>query len=272
VHPLPLLLTLSFPLDSTAKKLIGLHRDSTEFFDSPVAPFAAEFLSALNTHKTPKNSSWDLASKNCLSVITAKCLDNLYIYYDDDLGMEQEEADSEPKAKLYLFDFKKAAMAPWIIGVLPDPTNALFLCHLDPQLTDYDLACEFLNHGIRFHTLLPLPHICPPPPMPICISIWLPGYKFTQNDYHAYVQQQCALLADPWVAHAALLRGGIVWHLAMATLSFDNVLCGPTTAAVLHHQGVSFQSVDGSIELCDNGLSQDEYNIICGLQHCYTGK
>jgi hypothetical protein len=129
VHPLPLPLMLSSPLDSTAKKLIvamsWLHRDDAEFFDSPVAPFAAEFLSALNTHKTPKNSSWDLASGNCLSVITAKCLDHLYIYYNDDLGMEQEVADSEPKAKLYLFDFKKAAMVPWIIAV-PDPTNALF--------------------------------------------------------------------------------------------------------------------------------------------------
>jgi hypothetical protein len=131
---------------------------------------------------------------------------------------------------------------------------------------------ELLNHSIRFHTLLPLPRIRPPPPTPTCIPIQLPGYEFTPNDYHAYVQQRCALLADPQVAHAALLRGGIVWHLAMATLSFDNVLCGPTTAAVLHCRGVSFQSVDGSIELCDDGLSQDEYNISCGLHHCYTGK
>jgi hypothetical protein len=84
MHPLPLLLTLSSPLDSTTKKLIvamsELHRDDAEFFDSPVAPFATKFLSALNTHKTPKNSSWDLASRNCLSVITAKHLDHLYIY------------------------------------------------------------------------------------------------------------------------------------------------------------------------------------------------
>jgi hypothetical protein len=142
VHPLPLLLTLSSPLDSTAKKLIGvmsgLHRDDIEFFDSLVAPFSAQFLSALNTHKTPKNSSWDLANRNCLSVVTAKCLDHLYIYYDDDLGMEQEEANSEPKAKLYQFDFKKAVTVPWIITV-PDPMNALFLCHLDPQLTDVTL-------------------------------------------------------------------------------------------------------------------------------------
>ena len=30
----------------------GLNRDNVEFFDLPVAPFAAEFLSALNTQKT----------------------------------------------------------------------------------------------------------------------------------------------------------------------------------------------------------------------------
>jgi hypothetical protein len=156
---------------------------------------------------------------------------------------------------------------------VPDPTNALFLCHLDPQLTDCDLAHKLLNHGIRFHTLLPLSRIHPPPPTPICVPIQLSGYEFTPNNYHSYVQQQqCALLADPQVDHAALLQGGIVWHLAMATLSFDDVFCGPTTTAVLHCQGVPFQSVDGSIELCDDSLSQDEYNIICGLHHCYTGK
>ena len=78
MHPFPLLLMLSSPLDSNAKKLAvvmsGLNRDNTEFFDSPVAPFAAEFLSALNTQKTPKNSSWDLASGNCLSIATEKHL------------------------------------------------------------------------------------------------------------------------------------------------------------------------------------------------------
>ena len=241
----------------------GLNRDDVKFFDSPVAPFAAEFLSALNTQKTPKNSSWDLASRNCLSVATAKCLDHLYmINHDGDSSMEQEEADSKPKVKLCLFDFKQAV-------TVPDPMNTLFLCHLDPQVTECNLACELLNHGIWFHTLLPLPCIPPPPPMPICIPTQLPGYEFTPNNHHAYVQQQSALLADPQVAHAALLQGGIVWHLAMATLSFEDVLCGPITTA---HWGISFQTEDDSLELCDDGPSQDGYNIICGLHHFYTGK
>jgi hypothetical protein len=153
----------------------------SESVQTRIRVWLGETLTALNTHKTPKNSSWNLAGRNRLSVVTAKCLDHLYIYYDDDLGMK--EADSEPN----LFDFMKAAMVPWIIAV-PDPVNTLFLCCLDPQLTDCDLVHELQNHGIWFYTLFPLSCIRPPLPMPICIPIWLPRYKFTPNDYHAYVQ------------------------------------------------------------------------------------
>ena len=86
-----------------------------------------------------------------------------------------------------------------------------------------------------------------------------------------YEQQRAALLSDPLVARSALLHGGIVWRLAVATLSFDNVLEGPTTAATLQRQGIIVKTNDDSTDLCDEGLSQLELDIICGLHHCYTG-
>jgi hypothetical protein len=102
-------------------------------------------------------------------------------------------------------------------------------------------------------------------------SFSLPGYKFTQDDYFAYEQERAALLRDPRIARAALLRGGIVWRLAVATLSFDDVLDGPTTAATLRRQGVVLKTSDASVDLCDDGLSKLELDIICGLHHCLTG-
>src|SRR5208282_1210554 len=135
-----------------------------------------------------------------------------------------------------------------------------------------ELARELLNRGIRFHTLLLLPCIRPSPPAPVSIPLRLSGYEFTSKDYHAYVQERSALLADTRVARAALLRGGVVWRLAMATLSFDDVLQGPSVAATLYHRGVCFKIGDDSVELCDDGLSQLEYDIICGPYRCYTGR
>jgi len=63
----------------------------------------------------------------------------------------------------------------------------------------------------------------------------------------------------------------IAWRLAVATLSFDDVLEGPTTAATLQRRGIIIKTSDTSVDLCDDGLSQLELDIICGLYHCLTG-
>ena len=62
-----------------------------------------------------------------------------------------------------------------------------------------------------------------------------------------------------------------MWRLAVATLSFDDVLEGPTTIATLQRRGTIIKTSDDSVDLCDDGLSQLELDIICGLHHCYTG-
>src|ERR1700678_490826 len=130
--------------------------------------------------------------------------------------------------KWFVFDFKQAATVPWMVAI-PNVIDAFFVCRLDcprlrgSPLTDFKVAQELLNHGIQFSTLLPvkpLPRsICPV----ITVPVRLPGYKLTQDDYYAYEQQRATLLSDPRVARSALLRGGIVWRLAVATLSFDDV-------------------------------------------------
>ena len=177
--------------------------------------------------------------------------------------------------KWYVFNFKEAATVPWMVA-LPNVVNALYVCRLDHtgglHITDFEVARELLNHGIQFSTLLPVR------PLPLSITpaivvpVRLPGYKFTEDDYYAYEQQCAALLSDPRVARAALLRGGIVWRLTVATLSFDDVLEGPTTAATLQRRGIVIRTSDNSTDLCDDGLSQLELDIICSVHHCLTGQ
>jgi hypothetical protein len=94
---------------------------------------------------------------------------------------------------------------------------------------------------------------------------------FTIEDYHAYEQERAALLRDPRIARAALLQGGIVWRLAVATMSFDDVLQGPTTAATVLRRGNIFRTADESVDLCDDGLSREELDVLCGLHRCRNG-
>jgi hypothetical protein len=271
VHPLPLPTQPSSLSDrdrSLLSTIVGLQRNDSDFFKSPVASFALEFLELLGASKTPKNATWDIANGNRMSISGSGLFRRMRVI--ERTGNPGEED------KWFVFDFKEAATVPWMVAV-SNVIDALFVCRLDrprprgSPLTDFEVARELLNHGIQFSTLLPVK------PLPrsigpiITVPVRLPGYKFTQDDYYAYEQQRAALLSNPRVARSALLRGGIVWRLAVATLSFDDVLEGPTSAATLQRQGIIVKTSDDSTDLCDDGLSQLELDIICGLHHCYTG-
>jgi hypothetical protein len=176
--------------------------------------------------------------------------------------------------KWYLFDFKERATAPWMIA-LRHVNNAMYVCRLDrpgaKPFMDFEVARNLLNHGIQFCTLLPLRSLPRAITSPIKVPVRLFGYEFTIEDYHAYEQERAALLKDPRIARAALLRGGIVWRLAVATMSFDDVLQGPTTAATVFRRGNIFTTADESVDLCDDGLSQDELDVLCGMHRCRNG-
>jgi hypothetical protein len=271
VHPLPLPSqpsSLSQKDCSLLSVIVGLQRSDTDFFKSPVASFALEFLELVGASKTPKNATWDIANGNRLSISGSGLFRQMRVI--------EHTGNPGGEDKWFVFDFKEAATVPWMVAV-PNVIDALFVCRLDrprprgSPLTDFEVARELLNHGIQFSTLLPvkpLPRFIGPV---ITVPVRLPGYKFTQDDYYAYEQQRAALLSDPRVARSALLRGGIVWRLAVATLSFDDVLEGPTAAATLQRRGIIVKTSDDSTDLCDDGLSQLELDIICGLHHCYIG-
>jgi hypothetical protein len=271
VHPLPLPTqpsSLSEKNCSLLSAIVGLQRNDSDFFKSPVASFALEFVELLGASKTPKNATWDIANGNRMSISGSGLFRRMRVI--------ERTGNPGGEDKWFVFDFKEAATVPWMVAV-PNVIDALFVCRLDrprargSPLTDFEVARELLNHGVQFSTLLPvkpLPRSIGPV---ITVPVRLLGYKFTQDDYYAYEQQRAALLSDPRVARSALLRGGIVWRLAVATLSFDDVLEGPTTAATLQRRGIIVKTNDDSTDLCDDGLSQLELDIICGLHHCYTG-
>ncbi|KAF9000164.1 hypothetical protein BDQ17DRAFT_1245869 [Cyathus striatus] len=95
-------------------------------------------------------------------------------------------------------------------------------------------------------------------------------YRFSLNDYASYLQRHAAFLSSPR-GRAALLMGGIVGRLACEHMSLDGVLQGPSSAVTNQHIGVKYVNRSG-LEFCDDALTEDKMDIICGAYHCYTGK
>jgi hypothetical protein len=294
VPPLPLPnqpSTLNKKDRSLVTDIVGLTRIDHAFFGSPVANYAATFLNTVKLKQTPPNSTWDIAHGNRLSILSSNMFRRMRLIKridepssDKGKGKEKDDDDDGDDGgggggnkvdmeRWHVFDFKEEATVPWMIAVR-NPIDALYICRLDRPGTrpysDFEVARQLLNRGIQFYTFLrvrPMPRYVGPP---IFLQQRLQDYQFSLDDYHAYERDRAALLSNPRVARAALLRGGIVWRLAVATMSFDDVLEGPTTAATVLRQG-NILKLDDSMDFCDDGLSQLELDILTGVYHVPDG-
>ncbi|KJA19625.1 hypothetical protein HYPSUDRAFT_204504 [Hypholoma sublateritium FD-334 SS-4] len=171
---------------------------------------------------------------------------------------------------IYLFDFGKEATVEWHICV-SDISLALLIIRLDDNLCDYDIARALLNQGSPFCTVMdsvPFPIVpCPPGISRVRLS----SYQFSAEDYKTYRRDSAELLRSPRVARQALMRGGILWRLAMEHASFQDVLAGPTIVATIQHRCRSF--VGGADRFfIDDVLTMNEVEVICGVYCVYTGQ
>ena len=79
--PLPLPLptqssSLSDRDRSLLSTIVGLHQNDFNFFKSPAASFALEFMKLLGDSKTSKNSTWDIADGNRVSISSSGLFPN----------------------------------------------------------------------------------------------------------------------------------------------------------------------------------------------------
>ncbi|KAI1789776.1 hypothetical protein LXA43DRAFT_892236 [Ganoderma leucocontextum] len=89
-------------------------------------------------------------------------------------------------------------------------------------------------------------------------------------DYKEYQRRAYAILSQP-KGRAALLRGGIVWRLALEILgagpSVELAQQGPSSD--VWHYGQAFVPSRGDASY-DDALSSDELDVICGVYKVYT--
>lgn len=139
-----------------------------------------------------------------------------------------------------------------------------------------DAARLLLKRGVTFNTFLPRATLEAQVPTRPCLTLLhhiglgerREGYAPGAADYEAYESARDAFLRSPR-ARAALLKGGIVWRLAMEFIEPGLVLAGPSDDALA--RGQSLRPTAGGPEYFDDELTSNELDLICGVYQVRTG-
>ncbi|THG94145.1 hypothetical protein EW026_g7268 [Hermanssonia centrifuga] len=153
--------------------------------------------------------------------------------------------------------------------VVEDPTTVSEVLRRGWGPSKLDVARGLLQRGIPFRTLLPVDQHVPKPSVPqlnIQLGHHPYDYQPTPGDYTSYEGQRDTLLGRERVCRAALMKGGIVWRLAMEMFGVESVLFGPKDVEaalyrVILHDGGSY---------VDDDLTQDELDVVCGVYKVTT--
>lgn len=262
VAPLPQPLeppTIAIPDEhrSWLLRILGFHPSislNAPFFNTELCRIALKFMQEYAGNKgSPRGEDWDLHRDNRDPLLRSKLLYKFCVVPSGSLS-------------LFVFDLPHNKHH-WKVAVT-NCADATLICRMD-VLTAEDMVIQLVTRGVRFHTLLSAnrpvlrrPSQRPPPKE---IPIRWPNYRFTIKDYEAYIHSRNLLLADGRM-RAALLRGGIVWRIAITYLSPWDALDGPSGAP-----GLSIVHPRTGEQLVDDDLTPVELQLLCGAYKCYTG-
>ncbi|KAF6748660.1 hypothetical protein DFP72DRAFT_819930 [Ephemerocybe angulata] len=218
---------------------------------------ALSFLESLAKTGAAGNLQWDISPMTVRPAMGPNLMDIVAIKH---IGLRSRSGGN------HILYFSGRGSAPWRIAVTT-ASDTLTVCRWGP-ISSEDCALRLVRRGMRFHTLARAESQFSPSyqrPPPTSIPVRLPGYVFSKADYDAYVHSRSLLLTQPRM-RAALMRGGIVWRLAIATMTSTDVLSGPSDAP-----GLSLVHPRTSEQLIDDELTAVELQIIVGAYLCYTG-
>ncbi|KAK0469430.1 uncharacterized protein EV420DRAFT_1257401, partial [Desarmillaria tabescens] len=99
------------------------------------------------------------------------------------------------------------------------------------------------------------------------------GFRTDISDYAYYVWKRAILLANPSVARAALMHGGLIWRIAMDHVESSSfVLSGPGEG--VFEEGSTHVLQDrsrrNSSPIWAEELREDQIDIICGTYKVYN--
>ena len=157
--------------------------------------------------------------------------------------------------------------------LLRDPITVMQIFRRHNGSTIYNSLRHLLYYGIPFSTTIPKDML--PPPLPfrgVPTLGWRPvGHRVKPSEYTFYHDQLLYFFKQPY-SHAAFGMGGIVWRLARAMVNDDFtdslVMNGPSDSVGNSYSTERF--TNGSI-LCDDSLTEQELDFICGVYKIATG-
>jgi hypothetical protein len=143
-------------------------------------------------------------------------------------------------------------------------------CLRRPDYKPEDIVSRLIRHGIPFRTVITGPPPAYRPPIfYFGLGYCQMDYKPTPVDYMAYERARDDFLRGPR-GRVALMKGGIVWRLAMQTLHEDVVIAGPSES--VYGSGTCFSDNDSGKHWWDDDLTVEEMDLICGVYKVFTGK
>ncbi|TBU36529.1 hypothetical protein BD309DRAFT_1024264 [Dichomitus squalens] len=168
------------------------------------------------------------------------------------------------------YDADRDAACWWDLVV--DAPTALELYRRRGIRTSVEAVRFLADRGTPFNTLFEPDsryHFVLARPIGDLVSWRVHGFVPNSCDYSEYERRAYHILCQP-KGRAALLRGGIVWRIAVEILGDEwraGVLSGPSDD--VYRFGATFVQIQG-VDGLDDSLSPDQLDVICGVYREYT--
>ena len=175
--------------------------------------------------------------------------------------------------------FILGSCSKWSLALLT-PEDLMHACRLHQSNDVRETALQLVQLGVPFRTFAHLDSGWKPRtrirtrgrafvPLDMPIPFRSKDYIFTANDYAVYEDHRDGLLRQAHAHGTALRMGGIVWRLAQASIFDWEALIGPSDSSTVYGFGTIVE--DGTTLLCEDLLSANELDLICGLHNVFTG-
>ncbi|EKM79079.1 hypothetical protein AGABI1DRAFT_39932 [Agaricus bisporus var. burnettii JB137-S8] len=140
------------------------------------------------------------------------------------------------------------------------------------RLDESAVVRELVSEGVRFHTVVrrdELGEVDPELPSSTYVPMRFSDHIYNQQDLDFYHKQCHKIMSSPR-ARAALMRGGFARRVGLQYMKCCEALRGPCGTHDNPKYMFVAKNVNG-VEYVDDELSDEEYNMLCGVYIQFTG-
>ncbi|KAK0436976.1 uncharacterized protein EV420DRAFT_1280911 [Desarmillaria tabescens] len=99
------------------------------------------------------------------------------------------------------------------------------------------------------------------------------GFQLELLDYTYYIQKRSTLLEDPAIARAALMHGGLIWHITMEHVQDPEFILSGLGGNISRygecHRIQGSARTEPDYDLWEETLTEDQIDLLCGVYRVY---